>query len=48
MSKQLTLSATLSVVAMTVMALVTTLSAPPSGSARDAAAHGVLVSVKGG
>ena len=45
MSKQLTLSATLSVLAMAAMALVTTLGGPESGSTRGATAHGSIVSV---
>ena len=45
MSKQLTLSATLSVLAMAAMALVMTLGGPESGGARGATAHGSIVSV---
>ncbi len=44
MSKQLTLSATLSTLAMAALALVMTLDGPEQGS-RPAAAHGSLVGV---
>ncbi len=46
MSKQLTLSATLSVIAMTALAFGTLLASPASGSGSHAAtAHGSLVKV---
>ena len=45
MSKQLTFSATLSVLAMAAMAFVMGFGAPESGGARGATAHGSIVSV---
>lgn len=46
MSKQLTLSATLSTLAMAALALVTAIDAPAGGNgARAATAHGSIVSV---
>ena len=45
MSKQLTLSATLSVLAMAAMAFVMGFGGPESGDARGATAHGSIVSV---
>lgn len=45
MSKQLTVSATLSLLALAATALVMGFSEPTSGSARGATAHGSLVSV---
>lgn len=45
MSKQLTFSATLSVLAMAAMALLMSAGAPESGGARGATAHGSIVSV---
>ena len=45
MSKQLTLSATLSVSAMAALALVTTFGEPGGSGPRGATAHGSIVSV---
>lgn len=45
MSKQLTLSATLSVFAMAALAVVMTFGEPPGSGARGATAHGSIVSV---
>ena len=45
MSKQLTLSATLSVLAMCAAALVLSVTEPSSGGARGTTAHGSIVSV---
>jgi hypothetical protein len=45
MSKQLTLSATISTAAMLAVALGLACAVPPGGGARGATAHGSLVSV---